>query len=235
MRTRQDDALSLPKDQTLTMTVTGPGQQDRAQKDLPVSAHGTVMRELDLRFGRRPWVLQYRPPLPQRPGIQRKWQLLRRGYKKPEYQVTVKPGAPRVLQGKTIQATIKTLFLRRTGSGRKVKYVVHTSRISGDEGQRRRTTEADTGDSDDSSDAFDSTEQQEHDGVLDANGRLSINIPVAVDDKQNDMDYRIEARVTDAGNCEVSGHTTVLATYGSFRVSVESRQAIWSKADSRCA
>jgi hypothetical protein len=39
--------------------------------------------------------------------------------------------------------------------------------------------------------------------------------------KHNDQDYRIEARVTDAANREVSGHSTVLATYGSFRVSVE--------------
>ena len=57
--------------------------------------------------------------------------------------------------------------------------------------------------------------------MLDANGRLSVCIPVAVDNKQNDMDYRVEARVTDAANREVSGHATVLATYGSFRVSVE--------------
>ena len=57
--------------------------------------------------------------------------------------------------------------------------------------------------------------------MLDADGKLTINLPTAVDDKQEDQDYRIEARVTDAANREVAGHTTVLATYGSFRVSVE--------------
>ncbi len=57
--------------------------------------------------------------------------------------------------------------------------------------------------------------------MLDANGRLTVTLPTAVDDKHNDQDYRIEARVTDAANREVSGHSTVLATYGSFRVSVE--------------
>ena len=31
-----------------------------------------------------------------------------------------------------------------------------------------------------------------------------------VDDKHEDQDYRIEARVTDAANREVAGHTTVL-------------------------
>ncbi|MGC2211076.1 MAG: alpha-2-macroglobulin family protein, partial [Candidatus Korobacteraceae bacterium] len=65
------------------------------------------------------------------------------------------------------------------------------------------------------------TEQQEHTNVLDANGRLTVTLPTRIDDKHNDQDYRIEARVTDAANREVSGHTTVLVTYGSFRVSAE--------------
>ncbi len=65
------------------------------------------------------------------------------------------------------------------------------------------------------------TEQQEHQGVLDANGQLTVTLPTQIDGKHNDQDYRIEARVTDAANREVSGHSTVLATYGSFRVSVE--------------
>ena len=74
---------------------------------------------------------------------------------------------------------------------------------------------------DESDYGYGETEQQEHEGVLDANGRLTVTLPTAVDGKHNDQDYRIEARVTDAANREVSGHSTVLATYGSFRVSVE--------------
>ena len=73
----------------------------------------------------------------------------------------------------------------------------------------------------DEEDTYGESEQQEHEGVLDANGTLTVSIPVAVDGKHEDQDYRIEARVTDAANREVSGHATVLATYGSFRVSVE--------------
>ncbi len=57
--------------------------------------------------------------------------------------------------------------------------------------------------------------------MLDANGQLAVTLPTQIDGKHNDQDYRIEARVTDAANREVSGHSTVLATYGSFRVSVE--------------
>ncbi|MGA9071106.1 MAG: alpha-2-macroglobulin family protein, partial [Terracidiphilus sp.] len=49
-----------------------------------------------------------------------------------------------------------------------------------------------------------------------------------IDGKHNDQDYRIEARVTDAGEREVAGHATVLATYGSFRLSVEPTSYVFS-------
>jgi len=112
-------------------------------------------------------------------------------------------------------------------AGAKVKYVVHTSTHywwdqesgEGDGGDAESDdTEGEGGEIDDT---WGQTEQQEHEGVLDANGRLQVSIPTAIDSKHQDIDYRIEARVTDAANREVSGHTTVLATYGSFRVNVE--------------
>jgi alpha-2-macroglobulin len=142
--------------------------------------------------------------------------------------VTVKPATPRVLQGNTIQATIEArYFFGEPVAGAKVTYVVHTSQhYWWDEDE-----EDDNGEDADADNASDSetipipdygeTEQQEHQGVLDANGQLTVTLPTAVDGKHNDQDYRIEARVTDAANREVSGHSTVLATYGSFRVSVE--------------
>src|ERR1019366_3981328 len=69
--------------------------------------------------------------------------------------------------------------------------------------------------------AWGATEQQGHEGVLDANGRLMVTLPVPLNAKHSDEDFRIEARVTDAANREVAGHATVLATYGSFRISAE--------------
>ena len=41
-------------------------------------------------------------------------------------------------------------------------------------------------------------------------GKLTVTLPTAIDGKHEDQDYRIEARVTDAANREVAGHTTVL-------------------------
>jgi alpha-2-macroglobulin len=53
---------------------------------------------------------------------------------------------------------------------------------------------------------------------LDANGKAEITIPVEVDEHGNDYSLRVEARVTDPSSREVSGFTTVNATYGSFLI-----------------
>ena len=84
-----------------------------------------------------------------------------------------------------------------------------------DENQEDESGEAGGAEAEGSNDSdyeYGESEQQEHQGVLDANGRLTISLPTAIDDKHNDQDYRVEARVTDAANREVSGHSTVLAT-----------------------
>ena len=191
------------------------------EKDEPVSAHGTVTADLTLESDA---ALGYYSIA-----------LLRNGqnaagmgsfyveeYKKPEYQVTVKATSLRVLQGNPIQATIEArYFFGEPVEGAKVKYVVHTSTHSWWDEDEEGEAESAGGGEDAEDSGYGETEQQEHEGVLDSNGRLSIAVPAPLDPKRDDQDYRIEARVTDAANREVSGHSTVLATYGSFRVTVE--------------
>ena len=224
VRRQKGDDVILPDDKTLQLKVFDPDNKAVYTKDLPVSAHGTIAADLDLasdaglgyydaavyqngkRFGSGSFYVEE--------------------YKKPEYQVTVKPTAPRILQGNTIQATIEArYFFGEPVAGAKLKWVVHTSQhYWWDQDESDDNSEGEgyaEGASDEPDDTYGATEQQEHDGVLDANGQLKISLPVAVDGKHEDQDYRIEARVTDEADREVSGHSTVLATYGSFRVSAE--------------
>lgn len=56
---------------------------------------------------------------------------------------------------------------------------------------------------------------------LDADGKATLRIPLAVDENQRDFSARIEAQVTDAASREVSGRTIVHATYGTFLLSTE--------------
>jgi len=225
LRQEIHDALNLPNAKTIKLTVTGADNKVVLQQDAPVSAHGTVTADLNLASDASLGYYFIRLD-----GAAGMGNFYVEEYKKPEYQVTVKPAAQRTLQGTAIQATIEArYFFGEPVAGAKVKYVVHTSthywwdedeeddsNAGEDAGQS-----ADAGSTDEPDDTYGATEQQEHDGILDANGRLTVTLPTAIDPKHLDQDYRIEARVTDAANREVAGHSTVLATYGSFRVSVE--------------
>jgi hypothetical protein len=223
LRQEQNDTLALPGPQTVALTVRDPDSKEVLRKQLTLSPHGTVA--VDLNLGSDAALGYYYVEFAEQ-NIGGSGSFYVEDYKKPEYQVTVKPAVPRVLQGDSIQATINArYFFGEPVAGAKVTYVVHTSTHywwDQDEGDDSDAdADADSDQSDDADDTYGQTEQQEHEGILDANGQLTVTVPTRIDPKHTDQDYRIEARVTDAANREVAGHSTVLATYGSFRLSVE--------------
>ncbi|HXR39647.1 MAG TPA: MG2 domain-containing protein [Terracidiphilus sp.] len=231
IRKETHDALDLPDANTVKLKVTDADSKVVLEQEVAVSGYGTVTADLNLApdagLGYYSIGLE---------GDQaRSGSFYVEEYKKPEYQVTVKPAAPRVLQGNSVQATIEArYFFGEPVANAKVKYVVHTSTHywwDEDEDDSSGDTGADDSSADDSDYTYGATEQQEHEGVLDASGRLTVSVPVAIDGKHEDQDYRIEARVTDAGEREVSGHATVLATYGSFRVTAEPTSYVFKTGD----
>jgi alpha-2-macroglobulin len=152
-------------------------------------------------------------------------------YKKPEYEVRVTPEVPRVLQGQPIKATIEAkYYFGEPVANAKVKWTVHQSRsyngldIYAQEADDEGGYEGGEGDEEGSGNGdperFYSGEQtEEQSGTLDGNGQLQITLPTEFNEQQRyDLTYRIEARVTDEGNREISGHNYVLATYGSFQI-----------------
>jgi uncharacterized protein YfaS (alpha-2-macroglobulin family) len=158
-------------------------------------------------------------------------------YKKPEYQVKVTAQTPRVLQGQPIKATIDArYYFGEPVANAKVKWVVHTStywpmgRSEGDE-EAGADQEGDNPDADnaEADDTYGGDQESETSGTLDADGKLEITIPTKVDSKKQDLTYRIEARVTDAGNREIAGHGFALATYGSFFLTAEPDSYVYTK------
>jgi uncharacterized protein YfaS (alpha-2-macroglobulin family) len=158
-------------------------------------------------------------------------------YKKPEYAVKVTAQTPRVLQGQPINATIDArYYFGEPVTNAKVKWVVHTTPYyppgrwasdaddvgegGGDEEQPEEG-QYDRGGA--------GEQQQEHDGTLDADGKLQITIPTTVSKDKQDLTYRIEARVTDAGNREISGRGYAIATYGSFYVTAQPDAYVYTK------
>ncbi len=153
-------------------------------------------------------------------------------YKKPEYSVKVTAQTPRVLQGQPIKATIDArYYFGEPVANAKVKWVVHTSPYwpmgrNEDEDQAEAGGEGDNGEA---YDDYGGEQESEKSGTLDANGMLQIEIPTKVDSKKQDHVYRIEARVTDAGNREIAGHGHALATYGSFFLTAEPNSYVYTK------
>ena len=229
VRRQKDDALLLPEDRTLEMMVKDADGKFVFKQDLPVSAHGTVAADLTLENDA---ALGYYDIEFSRNDVLGQGSFYVEEYKKPEYQVTVKVPVTHLIQGTPIQATIEArYFFGEPVSGAKVKYVVHTSQhYWWDEDEENADSDEAEGseNAEDSDYNYGETEQQEQEGILDADGRLTVTLPTEIDPKHSDQDYRIEARVTDAGEREVSGHTTVLATYASFRLSVEPTSYVFS-------
>ena len=156
-------------------------------------------------------------------------------YKKPEYAVKVTAQAPRVLQGQPIKATIDArYYFGEPVANAKVKWVVHTSTYWP---FGRYESDSDLGEEDygaaedgqDESDTYGGEQEAEQSGTLDNDGKLQITIPTKVSANKTDLIYRIEARVTDEGNREISGHGFALATYGNFYLTAQPTSYVYSK------
>ncbi len=148
-------------------------------------------------------------------------------YKKPEYEVKVMPQQPpRVLQGQPIQATIQArYYFGEPVANAKVTWVVHRSRY----GYYRYYDEEEEGEGEGYYGYYGGEQIAEETGQLDAEGRLSVSIPTDVSERHEDMRYRIEARVTDQSNREIAGVGWALATYGSFRVTIDADQYVYER------
>ncbi len=157
-------------------------------------------------------------------------------YKKPEYQVKVTAQTPRVLQGQPIKATIDArYYFGEPVANAKVAWVVHTSPYwpmgSNEDEEAGAPQEGDNSDGGNpqDDDTYGGEQESEKAGALDVDGKLQITIPTKVDSKKHDLTYRIEARVTDAGNREISGRGFALATYGSFFITAKPDAYVYAK------
>jgi hypothetical protein len=149
-------------------------------------------------------------------------------YKKPEYFVKVTPERGRVLQGESAKATIEArYYFGEPVANAKVTYTVATERAwNSDEDSEAGEDDAD------SSQSFYGERIIQQDGKLDANGRLVISIPTKIQNKERtDVNYRVEAQVTDASNRAVSGTNAFLASYGTFRLTASTASYIYRVGD----
>ena len=228
LRARVANHLELPKLSTIHVTIADQDDHALLDKDMPLSAAGNVTGDLTLpataTLGYYTIRLRNGPASDDVDADAGNGQFRVEDYRKPEYQVRVSPAKPRLLQGETMPVVIDArYFFGEPVSNAKVKYrIYHSPHYWSDE-------EGDSGEEggpgDDQPDlGYDAAQQSEQTGKLDANGKLTINVPTQyVADLKNprDQDYTVEAAVTDQANREITGRGRFLATRGSFRIHVE--------------
>ena len=134
-------------------------------------------------------------------------------YRKPEFEVLVGAPDPFVRQGQPIRATIEAryYFGQPVAHGR-LTWVAHRQPYY----SRLRWSDDEDGFGEGGQYWYGGDETLQGEARLDADGRATLEIPTGVDADGRDYSLRIEARVTDAGEREVSGSRVVHATFGSF-------------------
>jgi uncharacterized protein YfaS (alpha-2-macroglobulin family) len=148
-------------------------------------------------------------------------------YRKPEYRVQVKPAAKRILEGETMSVTIDSrYFFGEPVANGKVKYRIYHERHYwwGEDQDGDSDSFGQNSSGDDEAASYGGEEEAEKSGKLDANGLLTIQVPThpeSVGRLHPDLDYTVEAGVTDAANREITGRARFLATYAAYRVHVE--------------
>lgn len=231
------DQFRVPAGEQVQIVVNDPGNKQVYQSNAVVTPfggiHGDFTLAADAALG--DYFINIRSRTGQQFGSSGSFYV--EEYKKPEYEVKITPDKPRVLEGETINATIEArYYFGEPVAGAQVKYVVHRatswSYLFGDAEDMGGGGEGDFeggGNGEESEYAGDQLSEQS--GKLDANGRLRITVPTTVSDHKYDYRYRIEARITDESRREIAGHNSVLATYGSFQIGVQSDKYLYTEGE----
>ena len=223
LREHNGNSLALPRPGNVRVVISDESDKAVFDQQMPLSAAGDVTGDFTLPKDAGLGYYSIRVGDQQDDQISGGFHV--EDYRKPEYSVLVTANEKRVLEGATMPVTINSrYFFGEPVTNATVKY-----RVYQEPHYWWGEDEDDSGDSSDNSNADDNDsyagdEQAEKTGKLDANGTLVIQVPTHVDTQGQshpDLDYTVEAGVTDAANREITGRGRFLATYGTFRVNVE--------------
>lgn len=236
LRTLRGERYAVPEGEQVQVQIDDPNNKQVLQAKFPVSSFGTIHGDLalpsDAALGY--YGISVSAGGARQYGAGGGFQV--EEYKKPEYEVQVHIAKPHVLQGEVIDATIQArYYFGEPVAGANVKYVVHTAPYWSpfiereDEEQEFGPAEALSEEGGDEADAggYAGEQVSEQSGRLDADGLLTIHVPTSIDGHHRDVRYRIEARVTDEGNREISGASAFAATYGSFAVGISTDSYVY--------
>lgn len=216
VRTEMATGYRLPSDSRLPVRVENAEGEAIFDKKLPVSSFGTVNGNLELPEAAP--LGYYSVRVGEGYGaVHGSFQV--EEYRKPEYEVKVSPAQKRLVQGQSNKVTIEAkYFYGEPVVKAKVTVAVYQARW-----WRPWDLEDAAGDEDDEMANYAHEQVMDQSGELDEQGRFTITIPA----ERADFDrlYRVEARVTDASNREITGNGTFYSTQGTFFLDL--RPASW--------
>ncbi len=219
LRNSQSVGYTVPRQQSFSVQITDRDGKAIYQKELSTNAHGILHDDLtlakDAALGN--YFIEVRSGDTTTNGnfeVQE--------YKKPEYEVHVSSETPRVLQGQAAKITIDSrYYFGEPVAGAKVKYSIYKSRYWFPLWYEPDNEEDENAEQNEPNDYGYNSEAQQAEGQLDADGKFTFTLSTDVDEKKNDVLYRIEAGVTDQAGREITGTGWVIATYGSFLLNVQ--------------
>lgn len=220
---RQENAegYAVPSQRTVKVTVHDGNGQPVYEQDRVISALGTLHGELTLGDNAPLGYFRVEVDLGEYP--------LSGGfyveeYKKPEYEVKVRPREAYVLQGRQAAVEIDArYYFGEPVANASLEWVMYSSRHYhwfGEEPEDRFEPESDGG-----YDGYYGAEIAQGKATLTAEGKALINVPLKVQPQAWDERITIQAKVRDAANREVTGSGRFVATYGDHHVSL--RKSKW--------
>ncbi|HXH49477.1 MAG TPA: MG2 domain-containing protein [Terriglobia bacterium] len=230
VRAREAGQFNLDVPRSVTVQVTDPTQKTVYQKELDLSPFGSFHGALTLSPLAALGVYQIVAHVGSS-SVYGSFDV--EEYKKPEFEVSVGTSKPRYLQGENIEATIEAryYFGEPVAQG-KVKYSVYRAGYTFPYWRILWGGEDFEGDDSGPDDSYYGGEISQGTGVLDSNGRMTVRIPTEVDESgKRDATYRIEAQVMDASNRDISGGHSVLATYSTVVIILDTDSYVYRAGD----
>jgi uncharacterized protein YfaS (alpha-2-macroglobulin family) len=217
LRNQVGAAYRIPTGREVAAEVKGPDDKSIFRKTLAITAAGTVSADFTVPTGAALGYYSIELKIGEA-QLQTGFEV--QEYRKPEYEVRVTADKKRVIQGESIPVIIDArYYFGEPVANANVTWVVQRSRYWGpmdDADERDEADEAESG-------GGEQTEEQT--GKLDAEGRLRIQVPTSTWD--HDAVLRIQARVMDQANREITGSGYAVATRGSFRVRIDPESYVY--------
>jgi len=228
LRMRTATGYDVPAGKPATVQIQDSDQKTVYQKSLGVSANGTIHDEFVL--GASASLGSYNVEVHLGDNQASNFFDVEE-YKKPEYEVRVTASKARVLEGEKVQATIDAkYYFGEPVNNAKVEWSIYRDHYFNSQFYDPDDQDFEMGTApEDRESSGDQVAQGE--GQLDGEGKLTIPVETTISEHKADYIYRVEAKVTDQGKREISGKGYVIATYGSFAVSVAPREYFYQPGD----